>query len=60
MTENELHAFVKELQENTVELMNFVCINAEHLSESEIDELVEEFEGNYLGLREFVINALED
>ena len=60
MNENELHAFVTELQGDSVELTNFVANNAEDLTEDEIDELVEEFEGDYLSLREFVIKALED
>lgn len=60
MGENELHDFVKELQGNSIELTNFVAENAENLTEEEIDELVDEFEGDYLSLREFVLNAFED
>jgi len=60
MTENQLHDFVKELQRDSVELTNFVAENAEELTGEEIDELVEDFEGDYLSLRDFVIRALED
>ena len=58
-SEDELHDFVTSLQNDSVELHNFVAQNAEDLTVEEIDNLVEEFEGDYLGLREFVIRAWE-
>lgn len=60
MSEDELFDFVKELQNNSIELYSFVAENSEELTDEEIDELVEELEGDYLSLREFVINALEE
>jgi len=60
MSENELHDFVKELQGNSLELYSFVAENSdEDISDEHIDSLVNEFQGDYLSLREFVVNALE-
>lgn len=58
--ENELYDFVKELQNNGVELYSFVAENtSQELSDEQMDSLVSELESDYLSLREFVINALE-
>lgn len=61
MTEEQLHDFVKELQGSSVELYGFVAENSdENMTDERIDELVADFESDYLSLREFVINAFED
>lgn len=58
--ENELYDFVRELQNNGVELYSFVAENTSpELSDEQIDSLVSELESDYLSLREFVISALE-
>ncbi|MGG2105530.1 hypothetical protein [Lysinibacillus pakistanensis] len=60
MSEKELDVFVRELKENGTELYSFVAENtSEDLSDEQMDVLVSELEGDYLSLREFVINALE-
>lgn len=58
MTEEQIDGMVRELQNNPVELWDFVSRNVEGAEPSEIDNLVNDFEGSYLDLREFVINSL--
>lgn len=60
MIEKELDIFVRELKNNGTELYSFVAENtSDDLSDDQMDWLVSELEGDYLSLREFVINALE-
>lgn len=61
MSEKEIDDLVNELQNNSVELYSFVGENvSEDLSDDEMDALVSDFESDYLSLREFVIEAMED
>lgn len=61
MSENEIYDFCKELQCCKLELTNFVAENvSEEVTEKEIDDLVADLESDFMSLREFVINSLED
>lgn len=59
MSEQEIDDLIRELQNNSVELYSFVSENAEDLTDDEIDNLVDDFGGDPLSLREFVVNVLE-
>lgn len=58
MSEHEIDDLIRELQNNSVELYSFVSENAEDLTDDEIDNLVDDFGGDPLSLREFVVNVL--
>lgn len=59
MTEDQLHDFVKELQSNSLELGSFISENSPDLENKKLDDLIRDYESDYLSLRDFVIQALE-
>lgn len=56
--EMHLTALIRELQGSYIELSHFIAYHSDHLTEEEIDRLAEELEGDYLSLKEYVMNAL--
>lgn len=61
MSEKKIDELVTELRNNSVEQYFFVAENAlEDLSDDEMDALVSDLKNDFLSLREFVIEAMED
>ena len=61
MTDIEIDELVQELQANSVELYHFIMENCDgDLTNEQIDNMVSDFESDYLSLREFVVHAIEE
>lgn len=59
LTEDELQIFVKGLQNNRLELRSLILDNRPDLEGEELNNLIRDFENDYLSLRDFVVQALE-